>query len=190
MANPRFQTSIGPMDATAAEAAMIQMESIFVNARARKLEMEIAKVSVPLKVVDELKLDITASERIIFQATLESMQEENLRTDTEHVSAMIDEYRAGGLAAVGTHDVLLALANGQVDTLFVCTELEQIHPGKEDLHRALAPAVAELPAGAGVQVTDALVRQAYQTGARVRFIEDPALLANVGGVGATLRFRF
>ncbi|HEU0140217.1 MAG TPA: Vms1/Ankzf1 family peptidyl-tRNA hydrolase [Bryobacteraceae bacterium] len=140
------------------------------------------------KVVDELKLDITASERIIFQATLESMQEENARSDAEHVSAMIDEYRAGGLAAVGTHDILLALANGQVDTLFVSTELEQVHPGKEDLHRALAPAVAELPVGAGVRITDALVTQAYQTGAHVRFIEDPALLVNVGGVGATLRF--
>jgi peptide subunit release factor 1 (eRF1) len=34
-----------------------------------------------------------------------------------------------------------------------------------------------------------LVTRARQTGARVTFIEDPALLSGVGGVGALLRYR-
>jgi peptide subunit release factor 1 (eRF1) len=34
-----------------------------------------------------------------------------------------------------------------------------------------------------------LIARAQQTSARVRFIEDPALLADIGGVGALLRFR-
>jgi peptide subunit release factor 1 (eRF1) len=38
-------------------------------------------------------------------------------------------------------------------------------------------------------VADQLVRLARQTSATVRFIEEPALLAEVGGVGAFLRFR-
>jgi hypothetical protein len=33
------------------------------------------------------------------------------------------------------------------------------------------------------------VTKAQQTSARVRFIENPDLLADVGGVGALLRFR-
>ena len=33
------------------------------------------------------------------------------------------------------------------------------------------------------------VARARQTSARIRFIEDPALLADIGGVGALLRFR-
>ena len=51
----------------------------------------------------------------------------------------------------------------------------------------LAPSLAELPPGAGVKISDELVTRAYQTGAQVRFIEDPALLAEAGGVCAALR---
>ena len=86
---------------------------------------------------------------------------------------------------------LPALANGQVDTLFLSTTLDQLYPLAEDLHEALAPAAGELPpdADASVKIPDALVTRAKQTNAHVKFIEDPALLANVGGVGALLRYR-
>ena len=143
------------------------------------------------KVVDELKLDINTPEHKILTTTLMAIREHGAKADSESVGAMIDEYRAGGLAAVGVHDVLAALANGQVDTLFLDAAIERVHVGKEDLHEALAPAVSELPpdADAGVKIPDALVTRARQTGARVRFIEDPALLATVGGVGASLRYR-
>jgi peptide subunit release factor 1 (eRF1) len=42
---------------------------------------------------------------------------------------------------------------------------------------------------AGAGVADELVTQAQQTSAHVTFIEDPALLADVGGVAAVLRYR-
>ena len=124
------------------------------------------------KVVRELKLDITTAEHEIFNATLKAMREHDARTDAERVRAMIDDYRAGGLAVAGKHDVLAALANGQVDTVFVSTALEHV-PARDEPQ--------ELP--------DTVVTRAEQTGAKVRFIEDPALLADVGGVGATLRYR-
>ena len=56
---------------------------------------------------------------------------------------------------------------------------------------ALALAAGELPpeADASVKIPDALVTRAKQTNAHIKFIEDPALLANVGGVGALLRYR-
>ncbi len=141
------------------------------------------------KVVSELKLDITAAEHDVFKATLGAMREHDARTDTERVHAMIDDYRAGGLAAIGVHDVLAALANGQADTVFISNALEQIHPGAEELHEALAPELKELPEDTGARITDAIVTRAYQTGAEVRFIENPALLADVGSVGAALRYR-
>jgi peptide subunit release factor 1 (eRF1) len=40
-----------------------------------------------------------------------------------------------------------------------------------------------------LKLANELVVRAQQTGARIRFIEDVALLADVGGVGALLRFR-
>jgi len=145
--------------------------------------------SLTAKIVDEMKLDISAPEHEVFQATIKAIQEEDAHTDAESVHATIDEYRAGGLAAIGVHDVLAALSNGQVHTLYLSTALERIHPEAESLHPALAPSLAELPAGSGVKVSDEMVTRAYQTGALVRLIEDPALLAHVGGVCAALRYR-
>ena len=43
--------------------------------------------------------------------------------------------------------------------------------------------------GSGSTLADKLVTQALQTAARITFVQDPALLADVGGVGALLRYR-
>ncbi|HVF26823.1 MAG TPA: hypothetical protein VM943_01200 [Pyrinomonadaceae bacterium] len=40
-----------------------------------------------------------------------------------------------------------------------------------------------------VASTDELITKAQQTSTRVTFIEDPTLLAEVGGAGALLRYR-
>jgi peptide subunit release factor 1 (eRF1) len=135
-----------------------------------------------------MKLDITASDREVLQATIQGIRAEDVRTDAENVRAIIDEYRAGGLASIGAHDVLAALSNGQVDTLFISATIEQFHPEAENLHPAIAPSIARLPEGTGVKISDELVTRAYQTGAQVRFIEDPALLSTAGGVCAALRY--
>ena len=42
---------------------------------------------------------------------------------------------------------------------------------------------------ARLKLSDELVTRAQQTAARIRFIEDATLLADIGGVGALLRFR-
>lgn len=141
------------------------------------------------KIIDVMSLDINASDHEVFRATLETIREEDARTDAESVRATLDEFRAGGLAVIGVHDVLLALSNGQVHTLYISADLEEMYPEEEDLHPAIAPSLAELPPGTGVKISDDLVSRAYQTGAEVRFIEDPTLLAHVGGVCAALRYR-
>jgi peptide subunit release factor 1 (eRF1) len=61
-----------------------------------------------------------------------------------------------------------ALQRGQVDTLVIAAEPGQV-PGADD-------------------AANDLVTLAKQTSASVRFIENPQLLADVGGVGASLRF--
>lgn len=121
----------------------------------------------------------------------DSEERRSFEQDARRIETWLDNdlHRSSNGAAIGVHDVMAALANGQADTVFISADLEQIHPEAEDLHPALAPPVAGLPAGAGVKVSDELVTRAYQTGARVRFIEDPALLAQSGGVCAGLRYR-
>jgi peptide subunit release factor 1 (eRF1) len=120
------------------------------------------------KLVDVLRLDIRSPEHEVLAATLEALRKKDEETDEAVVQDLIGDYRAGGLALVGPEPVREALERGQVDTLVIAAEPGQVK-------------------GADVAAND-LVTLAKQTSATVRFIENPQLLADVGGVGASLRF--
>jgi peptide subunit release factor 1 (eRF1) len=120
------------------------------------------------KLVDVLRLDIRSPEHEVLAATLEALRKKDEETDEAVVQDLIGDYRAGGLALVGPQPVRDALERGQVDTLVIAAEPAQV-PGAED-------------------AANDLVTLARQTSASVRFIENPQLLADVGGVGASLRF--
>jgi peptide subunit release factor 1 (eRF1) len=147
------------------------------------------------KLVDVLKLDLKASDQEVFQATLDRMREEDAKTDTEKVERLMREYRARGLAVIGSQETLEALANGQVDELLVSASLEQKHTEEEPVEAVLAPEVPDSSGGTdsdeprSVMLPDLLVTKAKQTDARVTFIEDASLLEAAGGVGAFLRWR-
>ena len=152
------------------------------------------------KVVDVLSLDINAPEHEILNESLEAMRRYDAQTDAEKVGRLLDEYRAGGLAVVGAQDTLEALAMGQVEELIVAARQQQIEGDREDV-AILSDAEVTEPVVAGhdgaiadiepdsVVVADDLVKRATQTGARITFIEDAALLEEVGGCGALLRYR-
>jgi len=123
------------------------------------------------RVVEIGRLDVTSSEADVLKETLEVERREEARDDAERVARMLDAYRAGGLGMIGLAGVRAALDNGQVHELFLVADATR-------LEGADGPATA-----------DALVAKARQTGARVTFVEDAALLAEAGGVGALLRFR-
>jgi peptide subunit release factor 1 (eRF1) len=120
------------------------------------------------KLVDVLRLDIRSPEHEVLTATLEALRRKDEETDEAVVQGLIGDYRAGGLAMLGPEPVREALERGQVDTLVIAAEPDQV-PGAED-------------------AANDLVTLAKQTSASVRFIENPALLADVGGVGASLRY--
>ncbi len=120
------------------------------------------------KLVDVLRLDIRSPEHEVLAATLEALRKKDEETDEAVVEDLIGNYRAGGLALVGPELVREALERGQVDTLVIAAEPGQV-PGADD-------------------AANDLVTLAKQTSAAVRFIENPQLLADVGGVGASLRF--
>ena len=119
------------------------------------------------KVIDVLRLGIHTPERQVLEATLAAMRRQDARDDSEKVEHLIGDYRSGGLAVVGVHDVLAALAKGQVEEVLLSTS----------------------PAGESEEVSETILAQARQTGARFRLIEDAPLLAEVGGVAASLRYR-
>jgi peptide subunit release factor 1 (eRF1) len=146
------------------------------------------------RVIDVVRLDITTPEHEVLQATIASLREQDARNDAEKVERLLDAYRSGGLGVVGMHDTLVALTNHQVDEVVMDAALDKIHVGSEDVGTLLAPDAPVTTASTDdatrtVKVTDELVTQALQSGATVTFIENGDLLADVGGVGALLRYR-
>jgi peptide chain release factor subunit 1 len=132
-----------------------------------------AQLTKPLAaLVTELPhVGVGASEAEILRETLEIMSEQDARDDAERVTRMFDAYRAGGLGMIGLAGTRAALENGQVHELLLVASPDKL----------------EGPNGAAV--ADELVTKARQTDARVVFIEEAALLAEAGGVGAILRYR-
>jgi peptide subunit release factor 1 (eRF1) len=165
------------------------------------LRAEFSK-AVEEKIVDVLSLAIDAPEHEILNESMESMREFDAQTDVEKVERLLDEYRAGGLAVVGSQDTLEALAMGQVEELLITARQQHVEGEAEDV-AILSDTLEEVPepvvagsdgAVAGIEadsvvVSDDLVTRAQQTSARITFVEDPSLLAEVGGVGAILRYR-
>jgi peptide chain release factor subunit 1 len=161
------------------------------------------------KIVDHVSLDARAPVHEVLTATVEAMTRLNERTDREKVDAAIGGFRGGTLGVIGPEETLRALMNGQVDELLLTASVGGLHglidspAAREALAVATAndstllePAVEPVAAGEAaaadlgvVRLADELVTRAKQTGARVTFIEDAALLHDHGGVAALLRFR-
>jgi peptide subunit release factor 1 (eRF1) len=144
------------------------------------------------RVVDVFRLDAKAPEREVLERTLEALRRRDAENDREKVDALMDAYRAGGLGVVGFDRTRKALENGQVDELLVSTSFVQLEGVQ-----GIEPALAEANDGDNAPVekvdealkADELVAAARMTDATITFIEDPSLLARVGGVGALLRYK-
>jgi len=152
------------------------------------------------KIVDVLSLDINAPEHEILSESLEAMREHAAQTDAEKVEQLLNDYRAGGLAVVGSTDTLEALAMGQVEELVIVAQQQNVEGDREDVAILSEAEVVEPVVGGqdgavahiepdSVIVAADLVARARQTSARITFVEDPALLEEVGGCGAFLRYR-
>jgi peptide chain release factor subunit 1 len=146
------------------------------------------------RVIDTLHMGVDTPNHEVLAETMTVLRQKDAENDAERVAAMIGAWRAGGLAAAGPEDTMQALVLGQVEEL-------QITATPQLLRRAgrlpdTAPGDIRMDTDTGDpadaerwKLADDLITKAQQTSARIRFIEDPALLAPVGGVGALLRFK-
>ncbi|MBP7778849.1 MAG: host attachment protein [Acidobacteria bacterium] len=139
------------------------------------------------RIIDVLRLDITTPEHQILKATTDALREHDGDTDADEVRRLLDQYRAGQLAVVGALATLTALTRGQVDVLLISASPDAVHDDTDT--DAQRPGDPDANPGETVPIVERLVGLARTTGARVTFIEDPALLADMGGVGAMLRYR-
>ena len=146
-------------------------------------------------VVEGPKIPRDASEREVFDATMETIKEESAKSDAEKVERLLETYRGRGLAAVGPEATLEALTNGQVDELLLSKLLEKTNEEPVAVEAIVAPEIPDSNGGTAsdepreVSLPDLLVTKAKQTAASITFIQDSAFLESVGGVGAFLRWR-
>ena len=135
-----------------------------------------------------MHLDIRTPEHEALRATAEAFREHDAQTDAERVAEVIGQYRAGGLGVVGVEETAAALRKGQVDEMLLTATPRAIAPAVTP-PRAAAAATLGTDVSPAEVIANELVTHARQTSARVTFIEDPALLAEFGGVAARLRYR-
>jgi peptide chain release factor subunit 1 len=162
---------------------------------ARPLLMEQLPPHLAGRIVDVGGIARNAAEREILAATLEALRGKEAEGDAARVQTLLDQWRAGGLAVAGPEDTLQALAMGQVEELLIAaTPAGLEHAGAvAGVPARSMQADTSAPSGAGdvdrLTLAGELVTRAQQTGARIRFIENPDLLSSIGGAGALLRFR-
>ena len=130
------------------------------------------------------------------ERTLAALREKDAGTDAEKVRELLDAWKSGGLGVAGPEATRSALQLGQVDELIITASpdvLKKVQKLPDDAAPGDVQVVTSNPAAAGdedqLKLSDELITRAQQTAARIRFIEDASLLADVGGVGALLRFR-
>lgn len=130
------------------------------------------------------------------QRTMAALREKDAETDIEKVQELMDAWRSGGLGVAGPEATLSAFQLGQVEELIITASPETLKPVQKLPDDAAPGDVQVVTSNASGQadesrtkLSDELITRAQQTAARVRFIEDASLLAEVGGVGALLRFR-
>lgn len=166
------------------------------DAVARPLLLEQMPKHLADKVIDVLSMDIKAPEHQILRDTLEALRERDAETDAAQVQRMCDAWNANGLAVVGPEDTLRALEMGQVEELLISAAPSALRR-PASITGDMAQGTVDVDTTAVVapdetdqhRLADHFVVHAHKSGARVRFIEDPDLLAEAGGVGALLRFR-
>jgi peptide chain release factor subunit 1 len=147
------------------------------------------------KLIDIVRLDTNAPEHDVLTETLDALRGRDAETDVEHVQALLGAWRGNGLGVVGPEDTLQALEMGQVEELLITAAPTDLR-APDSLPTSVAPGSVAVDSSTSanleadqLKVADELVTKAQQTNARIRFIEDPVLLRDVGGVGALLRFR-
>jgi peptide chain release factor subunit 1 len=166
------------------------------DAVARPTLMEQLPKHLAEKVIDMMKLDARAPEHKVLTETMEVLRQKDVETDAERVKTMLDAWRAAGLGIVGPESTMAALVMGQVEELLITATPERLRLARVPPDLATSGPV-EIDTSRPTQdvdverhkLADELVTKAQQTSARIRFIEDPDLLQEVGGVGAILRFK-
>jgi hypothetical protein len=142
-----------------------------------------------------LHVDMRTPDHEVMQAADGALADYLQRRDRARADALTDRARSRDQAVLGVEPVLGALDRGQVHELVLTAGADAFGPTVPEALAAVAdrttidrPANGSGDATRTAVVGNELVVRARATGAAVSCVGDPLLLADVGHVGAHLRF--
>ena len=145
------------------------------------------------KVVEVLNLNINTPEHELMEAAEQAVFQHQTLLDKEKIDNLFEQNYEDGLGVTGVEKTLAALANGQVQELYISENYGGIEYDPRKVYKVLsqyAPGEDEIPdIRRQGMVVDELLRRAIESTDRIRFIKDENLLSETGGVGALLRYK-
>jgi peptide chain release factor subunit 1 len=201
----RFQKHIDEMRKQHAREVMEELKTVLREEDIRHFVLAGNKdVVVPL-LLDEMddflnerlagtvRMEIDASENEIMDAAETVIKEADTLKDKEKIDALNEENYDGGKGVTGVAKTLRALANGQVQELYLAAKFDEFDYDENKIKEVLKEyAPGEDGEMANVthprQIADDMIARALDSAERIRFIEDENLLKEAGGVGALLRY--
>ena len=146
------------------------------------------------KIVGTLALNVDTPENELVKETEKAINANDTLADKEKIDQLMEQNYEQGLGITGVKKTFAALANGQVNELFINADLDTIEYDEKEVAeviKAYAPGIDEEMPKANKKrlLIDELVKLGFQTAETVRFIEDENLLKEHGGIGGLLRYR-
>jgi peptide subunit release factor 1 (eRF1) len=157
------------------------------------LEKEMSK-ELAGKVAGTLRLHVNTPEHEVLEAAEQAIRQHDTLQDKKKIDYMNEHNYDEGIGLAGAGKTLTALLNGQVQELYISSDLENIEYDVKEIREILkdyAPGFEdEVPSPRNrAVVVDQLLRLAADSADNIRFIEDANLLKDAGGVGAILRYQ-
>jgi peptide subunit release factor 1 (eRF1) len=145
------------------------------------------------KVAGEIRMEISASEDEIKDKANSAIKQFDTLQDLEKIKQLKEEHYEGGKGITGVAETLKALANGQVQELYLTAKFDELEYNEEDVQKILE---AYAPNKEGKmsdaehsrQIADDMILRALDSADKIRFIEDESLLESFGGTAALLRY--
>jgi len=164
-------------------------ESVIIPMLKEELSKELSE-----KIVGTLSHNVDTPESEIMEAASALLREKDAELDREKIAGLVEQDYDRGLGVTGVETTLTALLNGQVQEMYIVSDIQSIRYNRNDIRQVLAEYQpgedSELPdPREATMLIDELLRRAATTADRIRFIEDTELLATAGGVGALLRYQ-
>lgn len=157
------------------------------------LEKEMSK-ELADRVVGTLRLHVNTPDQELCEAAEQVIRQNDTLEDMKKIGYMNEHNYEEGVGITGAGKTLTALLNGQVQELYIDSNLENIEYDFKEVLEVLkdyAPGFEgdlSTPRNRAV-VIDQLLRLAVDSADNIRFIEDGNLLKDAGGVGAILRYQ-